>query len=80
MRIYLKFDVVYADPPLRFTTYSAAGSGKCADRHYPRMMIPELKSLPVDSDCAKDSALFMWVCSPSLPLALDVMGSWGFPC
>ena len=32
-----KYNVIYADPPWRFATYSDKGKGRGAEKHYPTM-------------------------------------------
>ena len=73
------FDLIVADPPWRFATYSPKGKEKkSAECHYETMGLAQIKALPVADLAAKDCALFLWVTNPMLPEGLDVMASWGF--
>lgn len=73
-----KFQIIYADPPWTFKTYSAKGKGKSAEKHYPCMTLADIKKLPVESIAAKDAVLFIWVPFPHLPQGLEVIEAWGF--
>lgn len=76
-----RFKVIYADPPWIFVGKSklnAATGGKELSDHYPSMTDQELLDLPVRSIADKDSWLFMWAVYSKLPLAIQVMESWGF--
>ena len=60
-----KFNIIYADPPWKFKTYSERGSQqKSADCHYSCMKIDDILSLPVERIAADDSILFLWVTFP----------------
>lgn len=73
-----KYDIIYADPPWQYRTYSKKGKGRSAESHYPTMSIEEIKALPVSELAAKDCALFMWITFPCLQEALEVLTAWGF--
>ncbi|MBQ6979591.1 MAG: adenine methyltransferase [Clostridia bacterium] len=73
-----RYDVIYADPPWRFLTYSEKGKGRSAERHYPTMAREEIKALPVKRISAKDSVLFLWVTAPCLIEGLELIKAWGF--
>lgn len=72
------FQVIYADPPWRFETYSDNGKDRSADRHYDTMSVGEIKRLPVRELAAEDCFLFMWTTSPHEALGVAVMRKWGF--
>jgi N6-adenosine-specific RNA methylase IME4 len=73
----MKFDVIEADPPWLYQTWSAAGNA-IASRHYPLMTTERLKQLPVGNVADQDCVLFLWATYPLLPEALDVGKAWGF--
>lgn len=73
-----KFNVIYADPPWSFKTWSSRGKGRSAEKHYNCLTLDEIKQLPVSSIAHKDCALFLWATDPLLPQALDLMCKWGF--
>lgn len=72
------FNVIYADPPWRFETWSLRGEDRSATRHYECMGLDAIAALPVADIAAKDAALFLWVIQPMLPEALALIGAWGF--
>jgi len=73
-----KYNIIYADPPWSYRTYSKKGQGRSAESHYPTMSIDAIKALPVSDLAAKDCALFMWITFPCLYEALEVLSAWGF--
>ena len=74
-----KFDIIYADPPWNFKTFSQKGKEKkSADCHYGCMDIEDIKSIPVSRIASDDSILFLWVTFPLLREGLETMRSWGF--
>lgn len=42
-----RYDVIYADPPWAYRTYSKKGQGRSAESHYPTMCIEDIKALPM---------------------------------
>ncbi|MFN4098177.1 MAG: MT-A70 family methyltransferase [Pararhodobacter sp.] len=72
------FQVIYADPPWRFRSWSDLGEGKSASQHYPVMDIDALCRLPIREMAAKDAVLFVRVVQPMLPEALRLIEAWGF--
>lgn len=76
------YGAILADPPWMFENWSKEGEWKNANRHYPCMPLPALKSLRVvsglDFACAENCALVMWATFPMLPEALELMREWGF--
>ena len=86
------YKAILADPPWRFSTWSAKGRDRCPDaplprnlqrqnrpeRHYPTMSLQDIKALPVADLAAPDSILFMWVTDPMLPKAFEIAPAWGF--
>ena len=72
------YRVIYADPPWTFSTYSRKGNGRSAEAHYDCMSLAEIKALPVADWAADDCVLLLWATDPLLPMAFEVIGSWGF--
>lgn len=72
------FDVIYADPPWRFASWSHRGEDRGAVQHYSCMDLADIGALPVEKSSARDAALFMWVVQPMLPEALKLIDAWGF--
>lgn len=81
-----KYNIIYADPPWQFTNYSdewhkEAGpfsKSRWVGNKYSTMSPEEVVDLPIDTICAKDTALFLWVTMPKLREGLYVMEKWGF--
>lgn len=72
------FDLLKADPPWTFKTYSKKGQGKSPQSHYECMSLDDIKALPVASLAKDDSLLWLWATNPMLPQAFEVMEAWGF--
>ena len=70
-----KYSIIYADPPWRYDMKKGQG---VAENHYSTMGIKEICCLPVQENCAKDCARFLWVTFPQLPEAFKVIKAWGF--
>ena len=73
-----KYNIIYADPPWSFKNYSKKGEGRNPNQHYLTMGKEDIKQLPVNDIAADNSVLFLWVVNHSLPLAFEVIDSWGF--
>lgn len=74
------FDVIYADPPWAFRTFSGETMTphRSAEDHYPTMSLDDMKAMPVGDVAAKDAALFMWVVGSHLVEAVELATAWGF--
>ena len=73
-----KFNIIYADPPWRFTNYNDKTATNWCGEHYPLMDEGAIHALPVASLCAKDCVLFLWGTWPTLPRAVRTVEAWGF--
>lgn len=74
-----KYNIIYADPPWTFKTYSKKGvEKKSAQAHYECMDIKDIYNLPVQRLAEKDCILFMWVTFPLLQEGLETIKRWGF--
>lgn len=73
-----QYGLIVADPPWEFSTWSAKGRGRSADRHYECMSAADIEALPVRKLAAPDCALFLWSTWPMLPRAFAVVEAWGF--
>lgn len=74
----LSYDVIVADPPWRFRTWSETNQAKSASRHYDLMMTEDIRSLPVNRLAQRDCLLLLWCTAPMLPQATSTMQAWGF--
>lgn len=71
-----KYQIIYADPPWAWKTYSDKGRQKTSDRHYPLMSLEKLKDLNIPSE--KDCILFIWTQDAHLKNAIALGERWGF--
>lgn len=81
------FRAILADPPWHFKTYNEKGRKRSPDWrpfegspsiHYDTMGAEEIRRLPVADFAADDCCLFLWICWPLLPEALQLIEAWGF--
>lgn len=61
------YQVIVADPPWTFQTWSDSGKGKSAEQHYQTMTLDDIAGLPVAQVAHDDAALLMWATWPLLP-------------
>lgn len=73
-----KYGAILADPPWAYDMRSEKGHAKSPEAHYDTMPPDAIKDLPVGQLAAPDCLLFMWSTWPHLPLAMEVIGAWGF--
>lgn len=73
-----KYNIIYADPPWRFNTYSEKGKKRSAENHYKCMKKEDIQNLPISSLCSDNCILFLWATFPCLAEALDLILKWGF--
>lgn len=74
-----KYNIIYADPPWSFKTYSEKGKEKkSAELHYDCMTIDDIYNLPVQDISNEDCILFLWITNPMLQEGLETIKRWGF--
>ena len=78
-----KYNIIYADPPWAYKTYSKKGQTKANGSmlpHYNTMTLEELKKMGtiIQNITAEEAILFMWVTFPSIEQAFEVIKAWGF--
>lgn len=78
-----KFNIIYADPPWTYKTYSKKGQNTKTGSmlaHYNTMSLEELKEMGeiIKNISAEESILFMWVTFPTIEQAFEVIKAWGF--
>ncbi len=78
MDIDKKYNVIYADPPWSFKTYSDKGKDRSPENHYSTMNFKDICNLPVNNIANDNSVLLMWVIDPLLDKAFKVIDAWGF--
>lgn len=76
----LSYEVIIADPPWRFRTWSNNNQEKSASRYYDLMTLPEIKSLEVGKLAQRDCLLLLWTTGWAIGTgqAHEVMHAWGF--
>lgn len=75
----MKYDIIYADPPWHFNFKNRKGlSEKSKNNLYDTMRGEDICSLNVPRLASENSVLFLWVMNSEIPLALQVIDSWGF--
>ena len=76
-----KYRIFYADPPWQYTSgdqHTTEEQETVLGTHYPSMSIPELCALDIRSMAQDNAVLFMWVTSPLLEEAFEIINAWGF--
>lgn len=74
-----KYQIIYADPPWNFNFQKRKGlSNEAKNNLYPTMSDSEIINLPIKELADDNCILFLWIMNSELPLALDVIKSWGF--
>lgn len=73
-----KYNVIYADPPWTFKTYSDKGKDRSPENHYNVMSLKDICNLPISKIANDNSVLLMWVVDPLLDKAFEVINAWGF--
>lgn len=71
-----QYDIIYADPPWSFRTWSDKGKGRSAEKHYNTMTKTDIQQLQVPS--SDNCVLFLWVTSPCLIEGIELCKAWGF--
>jgi len=71
-----KHNLIYADPPWRYE-HCKTDSRKI-ENQYPTMELEAICELDIEQCAADDCVLFLWVTSPKLSEAMQVVDSWGF--
>ena len=72
-----RYRVIYADPPWPYDRWLPHQYGD-VEKHYPNMSIEEIYALPIKEMANKDAVLFLWVTSPKLEYAFEIIRAWGF--
>lgn len=74
-----KYQIIYADPPWKYSLWSDTATGRSlSEGHYDTMDLIDIATVPVKDIADKDCALFMWVTFPTFPMALKLIKAWGF--
>ena len=73
-----KYNIIYADPPYYFKSYSQRGEKRNATQHYNCMEFNDILRLPLFNICDVDCVLFLWVTDPFLEKSFELIKRWGF--
>lgn len=71
-----RYNIIYADPPWSFNFHKRGLKDK--SHLYQTMKAQDIVGLPIKELVSDDCVLFLWVMNSEIPLALDVIDSWGF--
>lgn len=76
----MKFDVIVADPPWKFSdSLKMSDVKRSAKANYATMTMLQIRQMPVKEVCNPDGAvLCLWVPGSLLQDGLDTMKAWGF--
>jgi N6-adenosine-specific RNA methylase IME4 len=72
-----KYQIIYADPPWSYND-KMAGHSFSLDHEYETQSLDWIKQMPLGLETDKDCTLFLWVVSPLLDEAFEVIKAWGF--
>ena len=73
------YGAILVDPPWHFKVWDEeTGSDRSARKHYGTMGLADIAAIPVHKMAAPNCVLFMWICWPLLPEALQLINLWGF--
>lgn len=75
-----KYNIIYADPPWTYKTWTAKGGHKSASAHYSTMAKEEIQAMgdTIKKISDKNSILFLWVTMPNLIEGIELIEKWGF--
>jgi len=73
-----KYQIIYADPPWSYGNTQPDYHKTDPRDHYPTMPLKEICAIDVKSICEDNAVLFLWVTSPILEEAFQVVKAWGF--
>jgi N6-adenosine-specific RNA methylase IME4 len=71
-----KYKIIYADPPWDYNDKMIGHGGAASE--YETQDIEWIKKLPVNEIADKDCVMFLWIVSPLLDKAFEVLSAWGF--
>jgi N6-adenosine-specific RNA methylase IME4/ParB-like chromosome segregation protein Spo0J len=71
------YPIVLADPPWRYE-HPTFGSSRDIEEHYPTLSIDEICAVPVPRLASENALLFLWIPTPLLEQAFQVINAWGF--
>jgi N6-adenosine-specific RNA methylase IME4 len=70
-------DVVLLDPPLRFSSWSAAGEGRSPQRQYRQSMsLDQIAALPIRGIAGADCWVLSWIPLPHVRAVAQLFDAW----
>ncbi len=82
MKVNKKYQIIYADPPWRFSSRQLQRYNKerfsSLECEYRTMSIEEIKALDIKSITSDDASLFLWTPDAHVKVAIEVIEAWGF--
>jgi len=74
-----KYNIIYADPPWNFKTYSDKGKrAKFGWGAYNTMSDKDIYSMPLREISDENCILFLWATYPKIQTAFETIKRWGF--
>ncbi len=77
-----KYDIIYCDPPWQYNSSDNLGKTSLLNKdenfHYPTMPLDKIKEIDVQSLCADNCLMFIWLVNPMLDDGIDLLKHWGF--
>jgi len=79
----MKYKIIYADPPWKYSNASHRPTGKYkfrggAKRYYDTMKTEDICALPINELADDNCFLFIWATFPNLQEVFKVIDAWGF--
>jgi len=74
-----KYHVIYADPPHEYKNKKTGGGmASGVSSKYVTMTLDEICELPVRKISHKNAVCFLWITTPLIENAFQILDSWGF--
>ena len=74
-----KYQIIYADPPWKFSNKNTGGSMNSGSANqYKVMTLKQLKALPINEIADDNCVLVMWWVASMPQEAIDLVKAWGF--
>ena len=74
----MKFDIIYIDPPWCYSSRNGKDQSMSACIHYKQLTFDDIKALDIKSISSDNSVLFLWITSPWIMVAEQLLNAWGF--
>jgi|TARA_R110002020_G_scaffold14486_8_gene51433 N6-adenosine-specific RNA methylase IME4 len=74
----MNYNVILADPPWTWKSWSKKGDKKSATQHYKTMEQADIYNLAVADLASDNSVCFLWCINTLLPQSFRLLNAWGF--